>query len=130
MKTGSSARTQNVLSTTPLSIVKMIWKRKWLLLGAWTILTAATVAVVHNLPPTYRAEVVVLVDSQKIPERYVSSTVSSEVQERLAAISERILSFSNLQKVIAEFNLYPRERNALSAEELTDEMRKDINIKF
>jgi len=108
----------------------MIWKRKWLLLGVWVILSAATLAVVHHLPPTYRAEVVVLVDSQKIPERYVPSTVNTELQARLATISERILSFSNLQKVIDKLSLYSRNRRSLTPDELVDRMRKDINIKF
>jgi polysaccharide chain length determinant protein (PEP-CTERM system associated) len=127
---GSSNRSQNVLSTSPLSITKMIWKRKWLLLVVWAFLSAATVEAVYRLPPTYRAEVVVLVDSQKSLERYVSSTVNPEVQDRLAAISERILSLSNLRKIIEESSLYPSDRNSLTAEELTDEMRKDIHIKF
>jgi polysaccharide chain length determinant protein (PEP-CTERM system associated) len=125
-----SDRSQTVLSTTPLSILKMIWKGKWLLLGVSTFLSAAAVEIVRHIPPTYRAEVVVLVDSQKVLERYVSSTVNTEVQDRLAAISERILSVGNLQKVIDEFSLYSRERKNLSAEELTNEMRKDINIRF
>jgi polysaccharide chain length determinant protein (PEP-CTERM system associated) len=127
---GSSDRTQKVLSTTPLSIIKMIWKRKWLSLSVWAILSAATLAVVHHLPPTYRAEVVVLVDSQKIPERYVPSTVNTELQARLAGISERILSFGNLNQVIDELSLYSRDRRSLSPDELVDRMRKDINIKF
>lgn len=127
---GSSDNMQNSLSTTPLSIIKMIWKRKWLLLGVWPILTASTVIVVHNLRPTYRAEVVVLVDSQKIPEHYVPSTVNTEVQDRLATISQQILSFRRLEKVIDDYSLYQRERKSLTAEELIDRMRKDINIKL
>lgn len=111
-------------------MIKMIWKQKWPLLGVWIILSVATVVVVQHVRPTYRAEVVVLVDSQKIPERYVSSTVNTEIQDRLAAVSERILSFSNLKKVIDDFSLYRRDSQSLSAEELTDRMRKDINIKF
>jgi len=126
----SSDRPQRVLSTTPLSIIKMIWKHKWLLFGIWVIFSAATLAVVHHLPATYRAEVVVLVDSQKIPERYVPSTVNTELQARLAALSERILSFSNLQKVINELSLYPHDARKLSPDDLVDTMRKDINIKF
>ncbi len=121
---------QNLLSTTALSVIKMIWKRKWLLLGVWAILSGSTVMVVHRVRPTYRAEAVVLVDSQKIPERYVSSTVNTEVQDRLATISQRILSFSRLQKVIGDFSLYAQDRKSISGEELTDRMRKDINIKI
>ncbi|MBZ5595225.1 MAG: hypothetical protein LAP39_23520 [Acidobacteriia bacterium] len=121
---------KNSLSTPPLSLIKMIWNRKWLLLSVWAILSVSTVKVVYNLRPTYRAEAVVLVDSQKIPERYVSSTVNTEVQDRLATISQQILSFSRLQRVIDDFSLYPRERKSLSPEELIDTMRKDINIKL
>ena len=115
---------------TPLSIIRMVWKRKWLLLSTWALLSLLTVLVVYGVRPTYRAEAVVLVDSQKIPERYVSSIVNTEVQDRLAAISQRILSFSNLQKVIDDFSLYRQDRKSSSAEDLTDRMRKDINIKF
>jgi len=121
---------QNSLSTTPLSMTKMIWKRKWLLLGVWAILTAATVIVVQDLRPVYRAEAVVLVDSQKIPERYVSSTVNTEVQDRLATISQQILSFSRLQKIIDDFSLYREDRKKRSPEELMDQMRRDITIKL
>ena len=32
-----------------------------------------------------------LVDSQKIPERFVTSTVSTELQDRIASISQQIL---------------------------------------
>jgi polysaccharide chain length determinant protein (PEP-CTERM system associated) len=120
----------NSLLITPLSIIRMIWKRKWLLLSVWAILSVITLLVVRNLRPTYRAEAVVLVDSQKIPERYVSSTVNTEVQDRLATISQQIRSSSSLQKVIDEFSLYQGGRSSLSTEELMDTMRKDINIKL
>jgi polysaccharide chain length determinant protein (PEP-CTERM system associated) len=125
-----SEGTHNSLSTTPLSIFRMIWKRKWLLLGVWAILSTSVVLAVRHLRPTYRAEAVVLVDSQKISERYVSSIVNTEVQERLAAISQRILSFSHLQRIIDDFRLYRRERQSISVEELIEKMRKDITIKL
>jgi protein tyrosine kinase modulator len=125
-----SEGTYNMLSTPPLSILKMIWKRKWLLLGMWAILSMSTALAIRHLRSTYRAEAVVLVDSQKIPEHYVSSIVNTEVQERLVAISQRILSFSHLQKIIDDFSLYRRDRESVSAEELIERMRKDITIKL
>src|SRR5215471_7384957 len=102
----STEETPALLCTTPLSIVRMLWNQKWLLLGVWVTLSMLAALMVRHLRPIYRAEAVVLVDSQKIPERYVSSTVNSEVQDRLAALSQRILSFTNLRKIIDDFALY------------------------
>ena len=108
----------------------MLWKQKWVLLGIWAVLASASAVIVYTLRPTYRAEAMVLVDSQKIPERYVSSTVNTEVQDRLATISQQILSFSRLQKIIDDFSLYREYRKTLTPEELIEKMRKDISIKL
>ncbi len=90
--------------------------------------SAASLVIVRELPPTYRSEALILVDSQKIPERYVSSTVSTEVKDRLASISQEILSTTRLQKIIDNFGLYRDERKRMVQEEIVDLMRKDISI--
>ena len=90
--------------------------------------SAASVVIVHQLPPVYRSEALILLDSQKIPERYVSSTVNTDVQERLASISQEILSTTRLQKIIDDFGLYRNERKKLAREEVIELMRKDITI--
>jgi succinoglycan biosynthesis transport protein ExoP len=120
----------NSLSITPLSFVRMIWKGKWLLLAVWVLFSIPAAVIVYKLQPTYRAEAAVLVDSQKIPEGYVKSTVNTEVQDRVATISQQILSFNRLQKIITDFSLYREERKGLTPEELVDKMRKDITIKL
>lgn len=122
--------TRRVLSTSSLSVIKMIWSRKRLLVGVWAVLSMSATLVVSLLRPTYRAEAVVLVDSQKIPERYVQSIVNTEFQERLVAISQRVLSFDHLEKMIDEFGLYRRDKGSVSAEDLIERMRKEITIKL
>jgi succinoglycan biosynthesis transport protein ExoP len=112
----------------PLSIVRTIWKRKTMVLVAWTLGSAIAAAIVWYLPTVYTAEAVVLVDSQKIPERYVASTVSTDVQDRLATISQQILSTTHLKKIIDEFDLYKRERRLLVQEEILELMRQDVSI--
>jgi len=92
--------------------------------------SVASFVIVHELPAIYRSEALILVDSQKIPERYVSSTVSTDVQDRLAGISQEILSTTRLQKVIDNFGLYREERKRLVPEEIVELMRKDISIKL
>jgi polysaccharide biosynthesis transport protein len=84
--------------------------------------------VVFKLPAVYKSEALVLVDSQKIPEKFVSSTVSSGVADRLAAISQEIMSTTRLLKIIGDLDLYKAERKAKTQEEVVEKMRRDISV--
>ena len=110
------------------SIRRTILKRKVRIGIVWVLLTACTVIVVRRLPSVYLAETVVLIDSQQIPEKFVSPTVASDVDNRIAAIRELLLSSGELKKVIDEFGLYKEQRKARFEEEILDMMRKDISI--
>jgi polysaccharide chain length determinant protein (PEP-CTERM system associated) len=114
----------------PLSIIRMLWKRKRSVLLIWLVLSAVAVAIVYKLPTLYTSEALILVESQKIPEKYVAATVNSEVQDRLATISQEILSSTRLQKIIEDFNLYQDEKKNHVQEEILEMMRKDITIKL
>jgi uncharacterized protein involved in exopolysaccharide biosynthesis len=80
------------------------------------------------LPATYRAETLILVDQQKIPEKFVSATVNAELQDRLATISQQILSNTRLQKIIDKSKLYEKERRTNVQEEVLEMMRHDIKV--
>jgi polysaccharide biosynthesis transport protein len=113
---------------SPLSLVRMLWKSKLLTGMIWIFLCLLSGAVVYSIPSMYRAEAVILVDSQKVPERYVASTVNADVQDRLAVISQHILSSNRLQKIIDNYRLYRREKGRLSSEEIVEMMRKDTKV--
>lgn len=108
--------------------MRMLWKRKWIIAAVWLAVTAAGVAVVRRIPPLYKAEAVILVDSQKIPENFVSSTVRSGVQDRFATITQQIQSSTQLNAIIESFNLYAQQRQKRFPEEILEMMRKDITI--
>lgn len=112
----------------PLSFARMLWKQWVLLLVTWAALSIAGIVVVMQLPTLYSAEAMILVESQKIPENLVASTVNAEIQDRLATIRQQILSSTRLQKVIDKFGLYSKEKAVMSREELIEAMRKDIKI--
>ena len=114
---------------SPLSILRMVWKQKFLIGFFWVVVTAITVAVVYRLPAVYSAEATILVDSQKIPEKWISSTVSSDVQDRITSISQQILSAPRLRKLIDDFGLYREERKTKYPEEILMMMRRDISIR-
>ena len=112
----------------PLSILRTIWKRKVRIAFAWILFAMATVAVVRILPTVYLAESVVLINSQRIPEKFVSATVGSDLADRVAAIRQTLLSSGELRKIIDEFGLYREQRKAHFEDEILETMRKDITI--
>ena len=112
----------------PLSIIRMIWKRRWLALICWIVASAASLAVVRMLPSIYQSQAIVLVDSQKIPENFVTSTVNGDVADRLALISQDIMSSSRLLEIIRAYDLYKTERRTNTQEEILRQMHNDISI--
>jgi polysaccharide chain length determinant protein (PEP-CTERM system associated) len=114
----------------PLSIARTIWKRKVCILSTGILLSAGAVAIVRRLPAVYVAESLILVDSQKIPEKFVSATVATELEDRIAAIRQQILSSGELKKIIGDFDLYQKQRKTLFEEEILELMRKDVTIEL
>ena len=115
---------------SPLSILRTIWKRKIRIGVVWFLLTACTLVVVRSLPTVYLAEAHILIDTQKIPEKYVSSTVASDVEDRLSSIRQTLLGRENLKKIIDDFDLYSKERKTKFEEDILELMRRDITITF
>jgi polysaccharide chain length determinant protein (PEP-CTERM system associated) len=111
-----------------LSLLRMVWKRRLHILFATVTLSAVALAGVYFWPPSYRAETLILVDSQKIPEKFVAATVSAELQDRIATISQRILSNTRLKKIIQTFKLYEKECRNHVEEEVLEMMRSDIKV--
>ena len=125
---------QNKLSSAPRpeflprSIIRMLWKHKLALVTISLVLSAISVGIVLSMPAIYRAEALILVHSQKIPEKYVAPTVATDLQDRLATLSQQILSNEALKKVIDDFDLYREEKKSHVQEEIIEMMRHDIQI--
>jgi protein tyrosine kinase modulator len=105
-------------------------RRKWLAVLVFAVPCVAAVTTIFSLPTLYRSTVLVLVERQQVPEAFVPSTVTSEIETRLHTISQEILSRSRLEALIARFGLYPGERNQASSEELVERMRSDIRLEL
>src|SRR3989442_10086223 len=82
------------------------------------------------LAAEYRSETLILVEQQKVPEHYVISNVTTDLQDRLQSMTQQILSRTRLQRIIEGFHLYVGERNRLSPDELVERLRKDIKIEL
>jgi polysaccharide chain length determinant protein (PEP-CTERM system associated) len=106
-----------------------IARRRWfLIMGTAVLSVSVAVALCAILPKTYRSTTVILVENQKVPERYVQGVVSGTVQERVAMIQQQVLSRTTLSAVIKEFNLVHTEEPLSDLDEAIREMRKAIKV--
>jgi polysaccharide chain length determinant protein (PEP-CTERM system associated) len=113
---------------TPEDVLRIVFKRLWLLLVPLAVVSAMVAAVVDYLPDKYRSETVVLVVPQRVPESYVRSTVTTRIEDRLQSLSQQIMSRTRLEKIIQEFNLYSEERKTEVMEDVVEKMRRDIDL--
>ena len=112
----------------PLSIIKMFWKHKLQVFLLWLSICAIAVGVVYRMPSVYEASTTIIVDSQKIPDKFVTPTVNSEVEDRIATLKKEILRPTNLLEIIKRFNLYQDLRKTAPEEEVIDTMAKDTKV--
>jgi polysaccharide chain length determinant protein (PEP-CTERM system associated) len=112
-----------------LERLQAVWsRRKWLGILVFTAPFAAATGVILSLPSLYRSTATVLVERQQVPEAFVRSTVTSELETRLQTISQEILSRSRLEGLISRFGLYADLRKHESNEEILERMRRDIRL--
>ena len=113
---------------TPEDLLRIAWKRRWFIAIPAVVIASTTAVVSIFLPNRYRATTSVMIVPQRVPENYVKSTVTAELPDRLNMISQQILSRTRLERIVQEFNLYPRERQRMIMEDVIEQMRRDISL--
>jgi polysaccharide chain length determinant protein (PEP-CTERM system associated) len=108
-----------------------IWaRRKWLGLVVFILPLVAMFTAIMALPDLYQSTALVLVERQQVPEAFVRSTVTSQLEIRLHTISQEILSRSRLEALVTRLGLYPELKGQVSTEEATDRLRRDIRLEL
>ena len=87
-------------------IIDIILRWRWLIIIPFCIALAIGGYLAVTLPRFYKAETLILIQPQKVPDDYVRSIVSVDAGSRLNSISQLVLSRTNLEKIINEFKLY------------------------
>ena len=108
---------------------KIVLRRKWYIIIPFALSVIISFGIYKNMPKEYKASTVILVRAQKVPESYVRATLTEPVTDRLATISQEILSRTRLEMIINEFNLYPAAADKLHMEEIVDMMKKKIEVR-
>jgi len=114
---------------TPEDILQILRRRIWwlavpLALGA----AAASVTVAFVLPVRYRSDALILVTPQQPSAAYLNPTVNTNIRDRLQASATRILSRSQLERLIVDLDLYVEEQQTMLFEDVSNMMRNRIEV--
>ncbi len=93
-----------------------------------TVLMVVSVLVAYLIPPVYRSSATILIEEQEIPKDLIRSTITAYAWQRIQTIGQRVMTRSNLLRLINHFGLYPDKRRSDTTDELIKRMRHDIKV--
>lgn len=102
--------------------------RKWIILLASVLLSATAIVAICLLPDWYEATITMLVDPQKIADRYAGSDSVTMDQLRFDTLTQQVLSTARLHQVIDELQLYPELRGCMRPDEVVQYMKKFVTV--
>ena len=106
-----------------------ILKRRYpYMVGAFIVIFATAAAFAVWLPPIYRSEARILVESQQIPTELVRSTVTALADERIQVIKQRITTRDNIVDLARKYSLFSENRSDISITQLVQTVRERIDI--
>lgn len=104
--------------------------RRW----RWLVIVPLFVGIVGGLltsrflPSRYRSDALIQIVPQRVPETYVAATVTERVEDRLRAISQQVLSRTQLERLITDLDLFPAERRGAPMEDVVQLMQRRVTI--
>ena len=92
------------------------------------ILSLLALIIAFVLPAVYRSTATVLIEQQEIPQDLVRSTISTYADQRIEVMQQKVMTTTNLMKIIEKFDLYHDDLQKKTREEVIDAMREDIGM--
>ena len=113
---------------TPADFLDIARKRAALIIGPLVLGLFVALVVSSQLPDVYEAETLIQIVPQRVPDSYVRSTVTIQTENRLDALGQQVLSRTQLERMILDLNLYPKERTLQPMQDVVEKMRLDVSV--
>ncbi len=110
------------------TILRTGWHRKWYFLLPASLVMAAAIAALLIVPPLYRSQATLLIEQQDMPEDFVPSLVTEQIERRLDKITRDVLVTDNLVSIANRIGLYEEERDSLLNGEIAQRMRDRFEL--
>ena len=109
-------------------ILNSLYRRKDIIIAVSLVVITLATYLAINLPDVYRSSTLILVTPQRLPSNYVTSTVTSTIEQRMQAIAQQVLGRTMLERVIQEFNLFSSTDSQRSIDERVALLRARISL--
>ena len=86
--------------------IELVQRKRWLIIIPFCLAMIVGIYQAITLPKIYQASTLILIEPQSVPEGFVQSIVSTDIDSRISTISQQILSRTNLEKIIKNFRLF------------------------
>ena len=107
--------------------LQRLWRRfPWFVIIA-AVVSAIGVTLAVVLPPVYRAEAQLLVESPQIPTQLAASTVATAAPEALEIIQQRLMTRANLIDMAQRLQVYDG-KPAMTPDKIVEDMRRRTRI--
>ncbi len=110
-------------------ILTNLYRRKGLIISVFIVVSSLAAYLATILPKIYRSSTLIVVTPQRVPTSFIASTVTIDLNERMQSIIQEILSRTQLEKIIQEFDLYPFEVKG-SIEDRIERLHGKINVQL
>jgi polysaccharide chain length determinant protein (PEP-CTERM system associated) len=112
--------------------INLIFKRRWLIIIPFCLAMILGIYLAIALPRVYQASTLILIKPQQVPKDYVqTASVAADIESRIRSISQKILSHTNFQKIINQFNLFSNpEQQDMFIEDKIEDLGQRIEIEL
>ncbi len=108
---------------TSKDILDIVRRRRWVILIPIFCTIIIGMYIAFTTPKIYKAGTIVIVQPQKVPENFVRSVVTDDAESKLSTISQQIMSRANLEKIIMDFDLMPKNGNNVYIEDVIEGLK-------
>ncbi|MFC3060250.1 GumC family protein [Paenirhodobacter populi] len=106
----------------------LFWRRLPLFLLIFVPIVAVSVLLAISLPPVYRAQMRLVVESSQIPGNLAQSTVDTPAEEQLQMFQTRLMTRDNLLDIATRLRPF-RDQSSMSGDQIVQAMRAATTIR-
>ena len=98
----------------------ILWQRKWWIIVPTVLGIIGAIAAIFLIPPVYRSNAIMLVESPQLPSEVIGSDDVDIVDRRIARIRQQVTARPDLIALIERHGLYASERKSKPLSEVIE----------